>query len=97
VPQRESVPTPDPSTTPGSSPTTSQDFLELVAMLAQQAELMMVGAEGLEAQPAQAQRVIDYLGALEDKTRGNLSQDEEGLLSNLIFQLRTLYVQQANS
>lgn len=90
---------PDPAppgdhTTPAA---TSQDFLELIAMLAQQAELMLVGAEGLEPQPAQAQRVIDYLGALEAKTRGNLSADEEQLLSNLVFQLRTIFVQQANS
>jgi hypothetical protein len=62
-------------------------------MLAQQAEFMMVGAEGLPAQPLQARRLIDYLGVLETKTKGNLSNDEAQLLSNLVYQLRTMYVQ----
>jgi hypothetical protein len=38
--------------------------------------------------------MIDYLGALESKTRGNLSAEEQQILSNVIFQLRALYVQQ---
>jgi hypothetical protein len=72
---------------------TSQLFLELVGTLAQQAELLIHGAEGLPPQPDQAQRVIDYLGILESKTRGNLSAEETQILSNIVFQLRTLYVQ----
>jgi len=110
APSAESEPSPEPDPTPepgaapeidpslGSGPATatSQDFLELVAMLAQQAELMLMGAEGLEPQPDQAHRLIDYLGALESKTRGNVSAEEAQLLSNLVFQLRTMYVQQAN-
>ena len=46
---------------------TSQVFLELVATLAQQAELLMVGGQGLPRQPEQARRLIDYLGILEDQ------------------------------
>ena len=76
-----------------SSPVTSQEFLELVATLAQQAELLMTGAEGFPKQPEQAQRLIDYLGVLESKTRGNLSTEESHVLSNIVFQLRTLFVQ----
>jgi hypothetical protein len=30
---------------------------------------------------------------LESKTRGNLSTEEQQVLSNVVFQLRTLYVQ----
>lgn len=83
-----------PSVEPPPVPaTTSEDFLELIAMLAQQAELMMVGAEDLPAQPVHAKRLIDYLGAVEAKTAGNLSTEEAQLLSNLVFQLRTMYVQ----
>ena len=51
----------------------SQMFLELVTMLAGQAELLLVGADDLPAQPAEAQRMINYLGVLEEKTAGNLS------------------------
>lgn len=75
-----------------ASAVTSEDFLELIAMLAQQAEIMMVGAEGLPAQPLQAKRLIDYLGAVEAKTEGNLSIEESKLLSDLVFQLRTMYL-----
>ena len=71
----------------------SQLFLELVTMLAGQAELLLVGAEDLPAQPAEAQRMINYLGVLEEKTAGNLSDDEAKLLSGLLYQLRTFYLQ----
>ncbi len=87
------------ATVPGEGSTAdaagSPLFLELVAALAQQAEILITGGQGLPAQPAEAQRVIDYLGVLESKTRGNLSSEEKQILSNVIFQLRTLYVQQA--
>ncbi len=73
---------------------TSPLFMELVAALAQQAEILISGGQGLPAQPAEAQRMIDYLSVLESKTRGNLSAEEQQILSNVIFQLRTLYVQQ---
>jgi len=88
--------------TPESGPATpapehrgqpSQLFLELVTMLAGQAELLLVGAEDLPAQPAEAQRMINYLGVLEEKTAGNLSDDEAKLLSSLLYQLRTFYLQ----
>lgn len=72
---------------------TSPLFMELIAGLAQQAEILLVGGQGLPAQPAEAKHVIDYLGMLEEKTEGNLSTEEKQVLSNVIFQLRTLYVQ----
>lgn len=68
-------------------------FLDLVNDLAQQAALFLEGAQGFPAQPAQAKRLIDYLGVLETKTRGNLSAEESQILSNIVFQLRTLFVQ----
>ena len=71
----------------------SQLFLELVTTLAGQAELLLVGAEDLPAQPAEAQRMINYLGVLEEKTAGNLSNDEAELLSSVLYQLRTFYLQ----
>lgn len=76
-----------------STTATSHDFVELVAMLAQQAEMILVGSEDLPAQPAQAKRLIDYLGALETKTHGNLSDEERQLLTNIVFELRTMFVQ----
>jgi hypothetical protein len=39
-----------------------------------------------------ARHTIDLLGVLEEKTRGNLSGEEERLLSQVLFDLRTRYV-----
>ncbi len=71
-------------------------FLELVVMLAGQAELLLVGAEGLPAQPEEAQRLINYLGMLESKTAGNLSDEEGRVLSNVLYHLRSLYLQKSS-
>ena len=80
---------------PGPPPkgATSPLFLDLLAGLAQQAEILMTGGQGMAAQPAEAQRVIEYLSMLESKTTGNLTAEEQQVLSNVIFQLRTLFVQ----
>ncbi len=107
-PQPSAEPKPEPTAAPANGEVaraaeegaagargTSQLFLELVATLAQQAELLMVGGQGFPRQPEQARRLIDYLGILESKTRGNLSPEEKQLLANAIFQLRTLYLQGA--
>lgn len=78
---------------PAAARATSQSFLDLVATLAQQAQLLLVGAQGFPRQPEAARRLIDYLGVLETKTRGNLSAEEAQLLSNVIFDLRSLFLQ----
>jgi hypothetical protein len=98
-PKPEPTPAPEAETQRASedsqaaSQATSQLFLELVATLAQQAELFMVGGQGLPRQPEQARRLVDYLGILETKTRGNLSPEEKQILGNVVFQLRSLYLQ----
>ena len=40
-----------------------------------------------------ARQTIDLLGMLEEKTRGNLSGDEERLLTQILFDLRMRYVE----
>jgi hypothetical protein len=89
------APTPDRPPEPSAEipQGTPSLFLDLVNDLAQQAALFLTGAEGLPAQPAHAQRLIDYLGLLETKTRGNLTAEESQVLSSVIFQLRTVFVQ----
>jgi hypothetical protein len=42
-----------------------------------------------------AKQTIDILGMLKDKTAGNLTSDEENLLSNMLYELRMKYVAQA--
>ena len=41
---------------------------------------------------AQAKYLINLLGILEDKTRGNLTADEEKLLKDILYQLRMRYL-----
>lgn len=40
----------------------------------------------------QAKFLIDTLGVLKEKTKGNLTQEEEGFLENLLYELRTQYI-----
>lgn len=50
------------------------------------------GASGKEVNLALAKQSIDILGMLEDKTSGNLTEDETNLLSNMLHDLRLMYV-----
>ncbi len=42
---------------------------------------------------AAAQQMIDVLGMLKEKTRGNLDRDEDRLLDHILFDLRMKYVE----
>ena len=68
-------------------------MLHLIDFLAQQAVILLSGAHGVKRDPEQARLFIDFLGVLDAATRGNLTAEEAGLLSDVLFQLRTLYVQ----
>ena len=46
-----------------------------------------------EPLPAAAREVIDLLGMIQEKTRGNLTAEEELLLQHLLYDLRMLYVE----
>lgn len=48
-----------------------------------------------EVNPAHAKYLIDLLGILEEKTKGNLSVDEERLLKDALYQLRMRYMAKA--
>ena len=41
-----------------------------------------------------AKQTIDILGMLEEKTRGNLTKDEESMLKNMLYDLRMIYVKE---
>lgn len=43
-----------------------------------------------------AKQIIDTLGMLEAKTKGNLDPDEERLLKSMLYDLRVRYVQKSN-
>jgi hypothetical protein len=42
-----------------------------------------------------AQQLIDIVGMLKEKTRGNLDKDEEGLVDAILFELRMKYVERS--
>jgi hypothetical protein len=39
-----------------------------------------------------AKQTIDMLAMLEEKTKGNLTDDEEKILTNILYELKMLYV-----
>ena len=43
-----------------------------------------------------AKQIIDTLGMLQEKTRGNLDTDEDHLLKTVLYDLRLRYVQKSN-
>jgi len=45
----------------------------------------------------QAKGLIDILGMLEEKTRGNLSEDEAAMMEEMLYELRMQYVRETRS
>jgi hypothetical protein len=94
APGREEAPFLGPS--PGGL-----SFLDLVGLLAEPIALylgdlpMPNGERALDLD--QARVYIDLLGILEEKTRGNLSREEEAVLSDLVYRLKMRYVQKRES
>jgi hypothetical protein len=43
---------------------------------------------------ALAKQTIDILGMLEEKTKGNLAEDEEKMLKNILYDLRMIYIKE---
>lgn len=76
----------------------TQRFIELVMMNAQQAALRL----GQMAHPSTgkaevnldaAKMFIDHLEIIREKTRGNLSKDEEKILTSVLSELQLAFVQ----
>jgi hypothetical protein len=82
----------------GSEAATSQAFIALVSFLASNVYAAlgidpMTGERLQRREPAAARQMIDWLGALEPKTRGRLSFEEADLLSRVLYELRMAYVE----
>lgn len=78
------------------------DFTGLVSMLFTQTlfSLGFIQAKGEEKRPPDlglAKYNIDLLEMLEEKTKGNLSDDEQATLSNTLNELRMAYVKVADA
>ena len=76
---------------------TFQSFMYSLASSA----LMLLGGEGQEgSEPKppnlqQAREVIDILTLLQEKTKGNLTAEEDVLLKDMLYTLRITYVERA--
>jgi hypothetical protein len=82
---------------PQSSRLPEASFLSLANMLAVEAamHLGLIQNPGEEAPPADleaARHLIDMLGMLQSKTRGNLTGEEDSLLENILADLRMQFV-----
>ena len=42
-----------------------------------------------------AKQTIDLIAMLEEKTKGNLAEDEENLIKHILYDLRMRYVQKS--
>jgi hypothetical protein len=75
------------------------EFIHLLDMLVQTA-MMYAGAmeSGTERRVdiVGLRQMIDLISVLEAKTRGNLTDQEQGILTNTLFQLRMTYMELVN-
>ena len=82
----------------GRGPLPPGDFAALISMLVTQAffALGLIHVEGQEEKEADLEMArynVDMLSTLEEKTKGNLSEEEEKVLQNTLSQVRMAYVE----
>ncbi|MBL8036437.1 MAG: DUF1844 domain-containing protein [Nitrospira sp.] len=91
-----SVGTPPPESSQ-SAPLPPVTFSSFVISLGS-SSLMLMGEQLDPQQPSmpvnlpQAKEIIDLLSVLEDKTKGNLTPDEQTVLRDMLYALRMKYV-----
>ena len=89
-----------PQEAPERGPLPPANFTLLVISLATQARMCLGDIEDPQSGQKQvdvelAKHNIDLLGMLEEKTKGNLSDQEKKLLDSVLYELRMRYVQLA--
>lgn len=103
--QPEAGPTPPPEggQEPGG-PAGPVDFTQFLLSLGAQASMLLTGQglpEGAEADPQAAldaaRSYISILEMLQEKTRGNRTDDEERVLEGLLYELRMAYVEMSRA
>jgi hypothetical protein len=93
----KTTPEPEIGSDPGDVPVTFSSFLLGLSTqaLLHLGEIPDPGSGRVEADLIAAKQVIDILGILEAKTRGNLDQAEQGLVESVLYDLRIRYVELA--
>ena len=81
----------------GRGPLPEASFSALISRIAMEVSLYLgdIQLEGAEnrADPEMAKFNIDLLQVIEEKTRGNLSDEEKRLMDSVLYELRMRYVQ----
>ena len=82
----------------GEASESGVDFINFIASLATSALASMgllpeARARGIPTNLQAAREYVDVIGMLQEKTKGNLSSEEETSLTRLIGELRSQYVQ----
>jgi hypothetical protein len=75
------------------------EFIHLLDMLVQTAMMYAGAMEGGTERRVDVvglRQMIDLISVLEEKTKGNLTEQEEGILKNTMFQLRMTYMEIVN-
>jgi hypothetical protein len=84
----------EPSQTPPAPPVTFSSFVISLGS----SSLMLMGEQldphqsSIPVNLPQAKEIIDLLSVLEDKTKGNLTPDEQTVLRDMLYALRMKYV-----
>ena len=92
----------EPGAEPGADQALPQaSFASLVQMLATQAAIFMSDQRDPQTGRSMqhldlAKHNIDLLAVLEEKTKGNLADDEKQLLDHMLYELRMVYVSTAS-
>ena len=75
------------------APVAPMDFSTFVVSLGSSVMMSLKGEHSAAIDLTMAQQSIDILTMLEEKTRGNLSEEELKLLSGVIYQARVAYME----
>jgi hypothetical protein len=91
-----------PTEEKGRMPLPELDFSSFILSLATTAQISLGTVPNPQTgKPEQnltaAKQMIDIIGILKEKTKGNLSAEEQGLLDNMLFSLRMQYVSAVES
>ena len=83
-------------------PAAEGGFVELLSLIAMQALVGLGGMATPTGEPippnlGAAKHFIDLLQVLEEKTRGNLTKDEQTMMDQTLYELRMRYVQMATA
>jgi hypothetical protein len=98
APEEESPQEPREKPTGHGEPPPPIDFSALVLSLANTALFQLGLIKASESDPVEkdfrgAKQTIDIIALLEEKTRGNLTEQEKMLISETLFQLRMAFVE----